>query len=199
MPDRRVWLACAVVVAGCTVVSNDDPFGAATAAPATTLPTTVSSTDASASESGSSGASTTGDAGTGVGASTGAGMGTSDGGEVSSGGLDGTTAAPPDGTQPDDGMYSSCSVPEDCGFAPMLCITVTDMQMMLLGGFCSQTPCSDPVVDCLPSPGGTAVPTCMPVTVNDVAQQACALDCTGGKTCPPPMQCYPLAGGSVCA
>jgi hypothetical protein len=38
----------------------------------------------------------------------------------------------------------------------------------------------------------------MPVEVNGADQQACALDCSGGKVCPAPMQCLPLADSMIC-
>ena len=102
------------------------------------------------------------------------------------------------GMQPADGMYSPCVVPRDCGFAPELCITITDADDMLLDGFCSETTCTNPAVDCDPSPGGTAPPICIDVTVDGATDSACVLDCTGGATCPTGMTCYALTGISIC-
>jgi hypothetical protein len=50
-------------------------------------------------------------------------------------------------------------------------------------GFCTVA-CMD-VDDCEGSPVGTAEPTCLPVG----GDNACALDCGGGRTCPPGMRC----------
>lgn len=102
------------------------------------------------------------------------------------------------GMQPDDGMYAPCTIPRDCGFAPELCITLSDMDGMVLDGFCSETTCNNPAVDCDPSPGGTAPPACLDVTVDGMADTACVLDCTGGATCPTGMTCYSLGAMSIC-
>jgi hypothetical protein len=50
-------------------------------------------------------------------------------------------------------------------------------------GFCTEA-CHD-VEDCDASVAGTAEPTCLPVE----GDHACALDCGGGRTCPPGMRC----------
>jgi hypothetical protein len=50
-------------------------------------------------------------------------------------------------------------------------------------GFCTEA-CLD-VEDCDGSAVSTAVPTCLPVE----GDHACALDCGGGRTCPPGMRC----------
>ncbi len=102
------------------------------------------------------------------------------------------------GMQPADGMYSPCTIPRDCGFAPELCITLSDMDGMVLDGFCSETTCNNPAVDCDPSPGGTAPPACLDVNVDGMADTACVLDCTGGATCPTGMTCYNLGAISIC-
>ncbi len=102
------------------------------------------------------------------------------------------------GMQPDDGMYAPCTIPRDCGFAPELCITLSDMDDMVLDGFCSETTCNNPAVDCDPSPGGTAPPACLDVSVDGMADTACVLDCTGGATCPTGMTCYSLGAMSIC-
>ncbi len=101
------------------------------------------------------------------------------------------------GTQPGDGMYAPCTVPRDCGFAPELCITLSDADGVVLDGFCSETTCNNPVADCDAAPG--AAPTaCLDVTVDGAADSACVLDCTGGETCPAGMTCYALTGISIC-
>jgi hypothetical protein len=187
-----------VIVACCTVDgTNDDPFGAGTVpAPTTTITTTIdpSTSDGSSSTSGGDETTTTTTAATTMPASDSSGpdpVGTSDGGSTDGGG--------DDGMQPQDGMYSPCLTPQECGMTPILCITILDAMMNPSDGFCSETGCANPAVDCAASPGGTAIPRCMPVTVNQMALQACALDCSGGKVCPAPMQCYDLDGvGMVC-
>lgn len=108
------------------------------------------------------------------------------------------TAATEPGTQPVDGLYSTCLVAEECDPIPALCITINDADGNPMDGFCSQTGCLNAAVDCVPTPGGTALPACMPITVNDVAESACALDCSGGATCPSPMTCYSLEFGMIC-
>jgi hypothetical protein len=50
-------------------------------------------------------------------------------------------------------------------------------------GFCTAE-CHD-VDDCAESAAGTAEPTCLPVD----GDNACALDCGGGRTCPQGMRC----------
>jgi hypothetical protein len=61
-------------------------------------------------------------------------------------------------------------------------------------GFCTY-PCTE---GCALELGGTATQTCLPVE----DQEVCALDCSGGKTCPPAMRCEQIdAGGqprSIC-
>lgn len=199
---RRSLVHLALGFTACSVDnSNDDPFGAPTASvtsPSTTITTTVdpSTTEGSGSSesSGSDGTSTTdGPATTTPSDSSGPDpVGTSDdGGSTDDGGGN--------GMQPQDGMYSPCLTAQECGMTPILCITILDAMMNPTDGFCSETGCANPAVDCNPSPGGTATPRCMPVTVNDMPSAACALDCSNGLVCPPPMQCYELNGvGSIC-
>jgi hypothetical protein len=102
-----------------------------------------------------------------------------------------------DGNPPGTGMYSHCLAPEQCpGGAVNVCMTIGDN----LAGFCTNSMCTNPAVDCDPSPGGTAEPMCAPTTLNNQPAQVCALDCSAGKTCPVGMQCWNLEGGvSLCA
>lgn len=51
-------------------------------------------------------------------------------------------------------------------------------------GFCTFA-CSGGVASCEAISGGTATLTCLPVEGDEV----CALDCGGGKSCPPHMRC----------
>ncbi len=176
---------------------NDNPFGVGTSATATATATATGSSGGGSSSGsgdgtgsdGSTGSPTTGSPSTGPDPSTTA-------ADDSTGA--GDTIDPSAGVQPMDGMYSPCTTGMECGNTPILCITINDADGNPTDGFCSQTPCANPAVDCLPSPGGTAVPTCMPVTVDGAASMACALDCAGGATCPTGMTCYSLEVGSVC-
>lgn len=134
-----------------------------------------------------------------------------DQGESSSGDDDmsGTTSGPdPDadgdadagnepGGQPAEGMYSTCAMPTDC-VGVTLCVTIVDPMQVPLGGFCTAPGCANAAVDCIASPGGTATPMCLPLTVNDMPDAACALDCTGGNTCPSGMECLDVTGASIC-
>ena len=90
--------------------------------------------------------------------------------------------------QPEDGMYSDCTDLTDC-FGQNLCVVV-----MVGDGFCTTTPCAIPG-DCDPSPGGSAAPACVEVMPGSTA---CALDCSGGKTCPGGMVCGTLGASMVC-
>ncbi|MEM6291172.1 MAG: hypothetical protein AAGA54_07895 [Myxococcota bacterium] len=102
------------------------------------------------------------------------------------------------GPQPADGMYSPCTTGRECGFTPDLCITLEDADMVIIDGFCSTTGCVNPAADCDANPGGTASPTCVGVTVDGAAENACMLDCTGGLTCPTGMTCYDVGDLSIC-
>ena len=194
MQPRPLCSALVLALAACTV-SNDDDDGFTSTPTSVTVASTVPDDD-------SGGSSTaTGDGTTASGGSTG---GSTDGGDTSSTSattvdptLDGSSSGgpidPTDG-QPADGMWSACTVAMDCGNLPILCITnegATD-------GFCSTTGCTNAAVDCDPSPGGTAMPTCVPITVNDMMEMACALSCAG-LTCPTGMVCMNFADlGMIC-
>lgn len=197
---HRSWLPI-VLLCACTVDGNDnDPFGSGTVpGPTTTIAmtTTAATGEESGSESGSTGgeettgsmttSTTTGAESTGVDP-----VGTS--GDAAS-----SDDGGPDGMQPQDGMYSHCLTAEECGNLPILCITIGADPDMPTDGFCSEIDCVNAAIDCLPSPGGTATPICMPSTVNNMAEQVCALDCSAGKVCPMPMMCYNLTDiGMVC-
>ncbi|MBX7084406.1 MAG: hypothetical protein K1X88_34690 [Nannocystaceae bacterium] len=196
-------LALAALVS-CTVDQPDDPFGVASAAQTSVgLSTTVTAGGDDGSSSGSSGS--------GSGSSEGGASSSSDGGAAgssgevgSSGGAVESSGGDPsgggNGMQPADGMYSPCTTAQECGFTPILCITIVDMMGNPVDGFCSETGCQNPAVDCDPTPGGTATPICVPVSLDGMDEQACALDCSGGKVCPQPMSCNNVMGlGMVCA
>jgi hypothetical protein len=179
----------------CTVVEPDDdnPFGT------TPQPTTATPPDTGdATETASSG--TGGDSSTGAPESTGA-LDSSSGMPPTTGvsAEESTTGGGGNGMQPQSGMWMPCSVPQDCDYSPALCITITDDMGTPLGGFCSDVGCLNAAADCAPSPNGIALPTCVNVTVNMMADTACALQCTGGIACPVPMQCTNVAGfGEIC-
>jgi hypothetical protein len=92
--------------------------------------------------------------------------------------------------QPDMGMYAHCTTAAMC-VGLNLCVLV-----MPGDGFCSTTPCD--VGMCDPTPGGTATPICVDVMVGMAMSTACALDCSGGKTCPNGMICGALGAAMVC-
>ncbi len=196
---RRIRSLAVLAAVGCSVSRDaEDSFG--TPGPATAA--TSVSTTAGPDDGGSSGEASSG--GTGSAASGDASTGTPAPSESSGGGpLDGSSSAD-DGTgtgmQPQDGMYSHCLLPGDCVGAN-LCITITPPGATEPStGFCSQNGCADPMTSCSTNPGGTATPACVAVTVNMMPDQACALDCTGGLTCPAPMVCMSVTGfGFVCA
>lgn len=183
-----LWTAAAL--AGCTVETPDDsPFGTATT-PVTSAATMNDSGDADSGDS--DGGSSSGGGGTSGGSSDG-GVATSTTGTTMTGDSSGDGGS---GTQPTDGMYSSCAVAADCD---ALCITISDPGGGVKGGFCSGFPCANPAVDCDPSPGGTAVPACLPIDIDMMANTACYLSCAGGATCPAPMSCSAIEGGlEVC-
>jgi hypothetical protein len=101
------------------------------------------------------------------------------------------------GGQPVEGMYSACAMPADC-VGVTLCVTILDPMQVPLGGFCTSPGCANAAVDCGATPGGTATPMCLPLTVNEMPDAACALDCAGGKTCPAGMECLDVTGASIC-
>jgi len=194
MQPRPLCSALVLALAACTV-SNDDDDGFTSTPTSVTVASTVPDDDSGGSSTATGDGSTASDGST----------GDSTGGDTSSTSattvdptLDGSSSGgpidPTDG-QPADGMWSMCTVAMDCGNLPILCITNADMT----DGFCSTTGCTNAAVDCDPAPGGTAVPACVPITVNDVDEMACALNCAGGLLCPAGMVCMNFADlGMVC-
>ena len=194
-------LRCAsalLIVTACTVTNDENPFATGTATVATigssaTASTTSeedTDTDASGeSEGSSSGGGSTEDDGTSTtdepGSTSMASLGDS-----SSGAVD-----PTDG-QPADGMYSTCTMADDCGNLPIFCITNADAT----DGFCSETGCANAAADCDPAPGGTATPTCIgPLDIDGSDEMACALSCSGGLVCPTGMACMNFTDlGMIC-
>jgi hypothetical protein len=95
------------------------------------------------------------------------------------------------GGQPADGLYSSCLLPDDC-VGTDGCATVTEQgQMNPFDGYCTNFCVSDAACDA--GLGGTAIPNC-----NNELDPYCELTCTGGLTCPAPMECVALADRDVC-
>jgi len=183
-----------VVFGGCTVVASDDTDPFSTANPVTSMTPATDTDEGDTEASGSSGSGgessggdTTGDGSattTGPMDTTGASMGDSSGSSSGGGG---------NGMQPDMGQYSPCTIPEDCGFSPELCLTVRGA-----GGFCTTSGCGA-AADCDPSPVATATTACVPTKVDGVPDMICVLQCTGGTACPTPMACTNVTGfGEIC-
>lgn len=179
------WVIALALVA-CTVDSEDGqtgfgpssttPTSFTTTMPATTVDPTASTTDDVSTSADDDGGTTT------------AGSGDDDGGSSSASGA-GTTGGAIE--QPDSGMYSHCTSAAQCvGLNICVVVAVDD-------GYCSTTPCTD-ASSCDPSPGGTALPACVDVMVGMAMSTACALDCSGGKTCPGGMICSALGAAMVC-
>lgn len=200
---RRTLSLCFIAPLACTVGDDDsDPFGSGTVPGPTTTITTTTTTAATGESSGTGSTGDDGDDTTTAGLTTSTTTaestgpdpaGSSDGGVSTDGGEGGN------GMQPQDGMYSHCLTADECGFNPILCITIGADPDNPTDGFCSETGCANPAVDCAASPGGTATPICMPVNVDGMDLQACALSCAGGLVCPQPMMCYNLTDiGMIC-
>jgi hypothetical protein len=182
--DRRVvrpWVPVVLTLVACSVgdgTENASSFGMST------TPVTMSSSASTASatdveDDDASGSSETATSGAGESTTTTSSATSTATSDPTSGvgtGVDTGTE------QPEDGMYSACVDVTDC-------IGLTTCE----SGFCTKM-CMD-VSECDPAPGGTAAPACFMFGLN----MLCALDCSGGETCPTPMQCTPVTNGSVCA
>ena len=107
-------------------------------------------------------------------------------GETQSEDVSSGSATGPD-EQPSDGLYSACESVVEC-VGETVCVLV-----MPNVGYCSHA-CMIPG-DCGPPPGGTATQACLPDSSD---MMVCALDCSGGKTCPGGMECLPLGASMVC-
>ncbi|MBC8073233.1 MAG: hypothetical protein IAG13_33230 [Deltaproteobacteria bacterium] len=185
--DRALPLTLLLGVLACTVDSEDGATSLGDPSAGSTLPTTTASTTAASTTLGGSESSsgTPEQESSGAEASTTPDPSESSGPDPSgesSGGVD---------EQPADGMYSACESAIDCvGLQGCLAVMPTV-------GFCTNGSCVD-VNTCDASPGGTATPACVAATLNAAATQVCALDCSGGKTCPGGMECLPLDAAMVC-
>lgn len=83
--------------------------------------------------------------------------------------------------QPVDGWWSPCLSAAHCD-PGLLCLGTDDMT----DGVCTaQCVPYGNAESCAPSPGGTAETTCLTVGGGSV----CALDCSGGRSCPAGMHC----------
>ena len=189
------WILGILSASGCAKGETEDSAATFATYPPMTSPAMTTADTADTGDSDGSDASTSaGDDGSAATAdpSSSDGAGTSDG---TSAATDTGPAVPP---QPADGMYSDCLTAAEC-VGLNTCITILDTEEMPFDGFCSNNACTDPATDCDPTPGGTTVPFCMMVMLNGNEDTACALDCSGGKTCPGGMMCWELGRTSVCA
>lgn len=175
---------------GCTAEGEDvaTGFGDPTASPMTTPMIPSDGTE------GTGGTGDTGDSADTTSASTSPAStsdGTTTGASETADPSAGSTTGPVE--QPDSGMYSACESAADC--VGLNACVIPDGGSV---GYCTRTPCTDPGVDCDPSPGGTASPTCVDAPVGAGTSAVCALGCDAGETCPSPMQCQSVGTSSIC-
>jgi hypothetical protein len=200
MAYERIGLATAALALGaclaCTVTNDDSGFtSVATSATASVGTMTNGDSGSGGSSSGTGGS--TGEATSGTGGDDTAGSGETTAATLDPTGGSSGAVDPTDG-QPADGMWSMCLMGEDCGNTPILCIQSVDADMNPIDGFCSTTGCMNAAVDCLPAPGGTAMPACAPITVDGEMEMACVLNCQG-LMCPMGMVCMNFTGlGMIC-
>jgi hypothetical protein len=197
---RIAWVIAAAAAASCSAGSDSDGFGSFGPGSPTSP---VSGGGGGGSDSGSGGATDGAtDGGTGAeGATTGgvdptaAGSTSGDPGDSSGDGMGGSTDGgpppPPNGAQPNVGMYAHCLDPAECT-AGLACISGTFNGVA--NGFCAGTPCNNAALDCDPAPAGTTVtPIC--TDLPDAAMNPvtlCALDCSNAA-CPTGMDCLLVA------
>lgn len=92
------------------------------------------------------------------------------------------------GGQPDSGMWSHCTMQNNtCNGAANICVHTDD------DGYCTDDGCVNPNVDCDPVPvDSNAPPMCAEaIDANMNPVFFCAIDCSGGQTCPAGMVCTP--------
>ena len=182
---HRLCLAAALSLGACAGgETGGGSEGSATFGPPTTAAPTNATASATATDSASPPQDDEGDAEDGSGAA-------SDATE------DAASGGPPS-EQPADGMYSDCLSAVEC-IGLTTCMTLLDGGGEVSDGFCTVGACMNAAASCDPTPGGTAVPFCFPIEQNGTADDICALDCSGGGTCPAGMECYELSAGSICA
>jgi len=162
----RRGVVLASLTCACTIGGDDEAATFGTAM--TTMSSSMSASDGTASE-GSDGSS-----GTGADES-------------------GSTGA---SEQPEDGMYSDCLDAAMC-VGLNACITFPEGGAAT-DGYCTRTGCETAIADCAPAPGGTVGPVCIEVTIGQAMQVVCALDCSGGEACPSGMTCYAYGMFDIC-
>jgi hypothetical protein len=194
-----MWMMAALAVPACAVGETEEDGVTFATYPPMTSPMMTTATSGDGSTAGEA-TSTEGEQdGSTASVSDGSGSGTD--GPGASSGDDAplaTDTGADNGMQPVDGMYSDCLSAAMC-VGLNTCITILDTENMPIDGFCTNNACVAPATDCDVGPGGTAVPFCMMVQLNGRPDTACALDCSGGKTCPGGMMCWELGRTSVCA
>lgn len=193
-----LWIGCAsgdepATSAATTFAPTGTNTATATATATTGPSTTTGSTDDSNADAETS-AGSGGSAGTGDGTST---APSTDTDIEGSSGEAPSTGEPPS-EQPEDGMYSRCDSIVDC-IGLTACLTATDTGGQPIEAFCTAGACKSPLAQCDPTPGGTAVPICLPTDIGGVMDNLCALDCSQGQECPDGMDCRTLAAGSICS
>lgn len=170
-----------VILAGCSVDAPDKSFGMITAGAPMTASAGMPTSGGDDSGSGDDGS---GDDGADDGSADDGGSGSGSSGDA--GGSTASDTGSMGGMQPADGVYSACASAAECAGA-VYCVPMGD-------GFCTVA-CAAPT-DC-PAPPTAATPTvCIPITMP--AASVCALDCSGGQTCPAPMECTAVEGAMVC-
>lgn len=146
----------------------------------TLAPTGDSDTSSGGDTDGGTSADTTAD----VEGSTSGAEGSSDDGALatsSSGGAEGSSTGVELPPQPETSWWSHCTSSPECT-DDLVCMVNGAEDDGVCTSFCN--PAGDGT-SCGASPGVTAVPSCLNVSTNSI----CALDCSGGKTCPAGMLC----------
>ncbi len=194
---RWTWVGAVLAISACA--SGSDPatsattFSASASATATATAPATASTDPATGDTSEceTAAASDGTSGPTSGDTTASGSSDTDttGGESSGG-------TPSE--QPEDGMYSQCVSVVDC-IGLTACLTVNDSSGAPIDPFCTAGSCESPLAQCDPTPGGTAVPICLPVDMAGVMDNVCALDCSMGQQCPAGMECKTLAEGAICS
>lgn len=118
--------------------------------------------------------------------------GTADAGDSST--ESGGSSSDGGGAPPAD-LWELCQTDTDCSSGACIVVSINGE---IHPGFCSNPDCSNANVDCSPPQVGTATPICIDVMDQVMGTHSvCALDCSGGSTCPPGLVCVPEVG-SIC-
>jgi hypothetical protein len=116
-------------------------------------------------------------------------------GDESSSGGDESSSDDGAGEPPPADLWTPCQTDTDCLSGACVVLSVGGE---IQGGFCSNPDCSNPIADCSPPPAGNATPICLDLMDQVMnVHSLCALDCSGGATCPPGLVCMPEVG-SIC-